>query len=908
MNKHTYIFLRAAFMALALLCALGACDMGYERNQKVIIRADALAPVILEQPQDGIGIDLDLTGAVELELSVEAILPPGAEGTLLYQWYQYFTYRAYEEQAGLPLEGETGTTYKPPTGVEGEYHYYVVVTNYNAEASGRQTASVKSDSSTITINDPRNAGYPKITKHPSGKNLSWSTVMELPELTVEASVAPYPSDELRYQWYVTDTASNIQGVMIEGATTTKLTPPMALPGQEAKKGWINGAGDYYYFCVVTNYWFDAPGRRESSVASNPALVSVSANSNADTPVIAAQPVNALYFLAETVNPLTVTVDELTDGGILSYQWYSTTSNMANKFINDIGEGGKPLKTGKWEGTAIEEAVSPSYLPDISNSTPGRYFYYVVVTNTNGYAANDKTASTASSVAEVAVARPASGTANATFSVQFSGNNQYQYVRGFGGMDVAWGNFPGYNHPDLPAPQNVSDDYESLFNPDILGCNMLRIMILPTYTDINRTLRELVGNEIYTNKDSRRFYDNVKTVNRYGGYVLASPWSPPAAWKTNNSINGGGSLRPSDYQNFANYLRAFAQNMLNNGAPVYAVSISNEPNYVAGYDGCEWSNDEMMNFFRQVGRFTEGVAGFGGGKAIDSVKTMNGESANDPSINASAMGTPAAKRNIDLLARHNYGSRDKNGTQWIYHATDPREVWMTEHNLNSNSGATYPNDHTWNYIWVFMNDIDMSIRINHESAWIWWAAKRFYSMIGDETYGSKDGEILPRGWGLAHYAKFAKESYRVGVGYTGTTRSGAALAEDVTINGSTTANFESVTVKVSAYVKLRGGEVYPVNWSNRDVDISEIAEITMVMFTPTKDSGSDGYDMGRVRLQLPSGFRISSAVAMRSNPSIFDSGTTNRGTPQWETVAVTEDRNAAYVELPRSNILSVRFTQ
>jgi len=883
MNKHTYIFLRTLGIALALLCVLSACDMGYEKNQEKEFLVDALPPRIITHPETGIGV----TVGEEVELSVVAILPQNVEGTLRYQWYEHLTYRAYQDQAGILIEGATSAVFHPPTDMDGEYSYYVVVTNYNGAVTGRQTASVKSDPSTITINDPQNARYPVITVQPVGANLAWSPLMTLPTLSFEASVGydeednPYPSDELRYQWYVAKTPTNVQGIMIDGAIEATFIPPTVLPGQEAKEGWISGAGDYYYFVVITNYWSNAPGRQVSSVASNPTLISISVSADAATPVMTGQPQSAIYFTGETVNPLTVAVNEPEDGGTLSYQWYATSSRTANT-----------------KGDPVPGATSAEFSPPIDNGKTDTYYYYVVVINTNEYVTNTKKVSTTSSVAEVTIANPATGSGNATFTVQFGGPNQHQYVRGFGGMDVTWGNFPDYS----------IEDYENMFNPDILGYNMVRIMILPRNTDINQTLKELVSNQIYTTMDRSRFYENVKTVNRYGGYVLASPWSPPLEWKTNNSINGGGDLRESDYQNFANYLRAFAQNMLNNGAPVYAVSISNEPNYTAGYDGCEWTGDQMRNFFRQVGHFTEGVQGYGGGKSIPSVKTMNGESANDPGINASAIGTRASKVNIDLLGRHNYGSREKNGIQWIYSTSDtgPREMWMTEHNLNSNSGTSYPNDHTWNYIWVFMNDVDLTVRINHEAAFIWWSAKRFYSMIGDGTYGSQDHELLPRGWGLAHYAKFAKESYRVGVGYSGTTASGATLAEGVNINGSTTANFESTTVKVSAFMKLRNGEVYPVNWRDRNVDIGEIAEITMVMFTPTNYTGGDGYDMGTVRLQLPAGFRIASATAMRSDPQIF--GNNNRGTPQWETVDITADRNAALVKLPVSTILSVRFTQ
>jgi len=893
MKKNKYaLFVIFAALISALAFVFAACDLGYA-NAAIV---DAVAPKIIKQPVST-GVNVGETK----ELTVEAALEDGSPGTLEYQWYRYLTYRAYEDQAGIVITGATGASFTIPTESDGEFNYYVVVTNNHKKASGRKMSSVKSNAVTVTVNDPKNARYPVITTQPTGATLTYSPRMVLPALEIAASVEPAAlSDEIRYQWYVSDKLVNTNGTVIAGATAPRLIPPVVLPGQEPKEGWINGAGDYYYFCVVTNFYFNVPGRRESAVASNPVLLKIEQSPNADAPVITVQPQNAIYFSGDTVRAITVSANEPEDGGTLSYQWYS----------ND--------KSSNSGGTAIDGQTADTFTPAINTTTRARYYYYVVVTNNNPYVTNPTT-STISRVSEINVTTPVNKSANATFTVQFGGTNQYQFVRGFGGMDVAWGNFPNYNHPSLPAPSNIADDYETMYNPENLGYNMLRIMILPHNVDINKTMDDLVNDRLYTNMKRSRYYENVKTVNRYGGYVLASPWSPPAAWKTNNSINGGGGLRPSDYQNYANYLRAYAQNMLNNGAPVYAISIQNEPNYAAGYDGCEWTGDEMRDFFKKVGRFTEGVAGFGGGKVIESVKTMNGESANTTTINASAMGEAGAKVNIDLLARHNYGSRSDNGAgisnavqNWIYStsATGPREIWMTEHNLNSNSAPVYPNDHTWNYVWLFMNDVDMTVRINHEAAFIWWSSKRFYSMLGDGTYNAEDSGIMPRGWGLAHYAKFAKESYRVGVAATGKTKDGTDLADGTNVNGSRTEDFTSTTVKVSAFMKLKGGEIYPVNWRNKNVPIADIEEITMVMFTPTTANleGSGGYDMGTVKLQMPAGFKISSATAMRSDKDIFHSSGNNRGTPVWETVDITADRNAAFVELPRSTILSVRFTQ
>jgi len=885
MNKMKSALLAALVITPAFFLVLNSCDLSFEKAN------DAAAPVIITQPQT-LNVPKGASDPITFNIEVKG-------EALTYQWYQYFTPREYVEQVGRLLDDETEPEFTP-SGVnkneEGMYFYYVVVTNTDNGANGRRKVSVKSLPAVLAVVNPNNAKFPTLTKQPvGGETLIFSTRMTIKPLEVEAEVnPPEASEEIRYQWYVSDVFDNTQGIPIEGATAQRLIPPVLIKGQAEDESKISKPGDYYYYAVVTNFNFNVSGQREASIASVPALVSIVANPNAAEPVITKHPASAIYFNGDAVKELKVEVEDPEDNGELSYQWYSNTTSA---------------NTG---GRAIDNETGPSFTPPVSLSTPKQYFYYVEVTNTNNNATSNKTAKITSRVAEVNAASPVTKEANATFTVQFGSTNQHQFVRGFGGMDVAWGNFPNYS----------VQDYENMFNPDILGYNMLRIMILPSNVDINKTMDQLVTNQIYTTMDRSRYYDNVKTVNRYGGYVLASPWSPPALWKTNNSINGGGSLRLTDYRNYANYLRAFAQNMLNNGAPIYVIGIQNEPNYTAGYDGCEWTSDEMRDFYAAMGKFTEGVSGYGGGKIIPRVLTMNGESANTTTINQKAMISTLAKPNIDILGRHNYGSRNDNGAgtgatatdNWIYHATSPREIWMTEHNLNSNSGTSYPNDHTWNYIWLFMNDVDMTVRINHEAAFIWWSSKRFYSMIGDGTYGSRDGEILPRGWGLAHYAKFANESYRVGVSYSGATKGGDALAEynrDTqrgNVNGNHYADFQSTTVKVSAFMKLRGGEVYPVNWRNKTVPISDIEEITMVMYTPTLQSGSGGYDMGTVKLQLPAGFKIAGATAMRSDPEIFNRGKGDRGTPQWEQVQITEDRNAAFVELPISTILSVRFTQ
>ena len=444
------------------------------------------------------------------------------------------------------------------------------------------------------------------------------------------------------------------------------------------------------------------------------------------------------------------------------------------------------------------------------------------------------------------------------------NTRFQYVRGFGGMDVGWGNFP----------RASTRDTELMYNPDTgLGLNILRVMIMPWNTDINKTMSELVSRE------RPDYYENIKIVNKYGGYVLASPWSPPSEWKSNNANNtqNNGKLLPAHYQDYANYLKAFALNMYQNGAPIYAVSIQNEPNYAVDYDGCLWSPNEMRDFFLQVKHFTDGVKGFGGGKEINSVRTMNGESANHPNINNAALNNPDSRSVIDIIGRHTYGNRQYRYEAAIDHPTDPKEVWMTENNINSGKADLYHNDSTWNYVWKFLNDVDLSIRLNDESAYIWWAAKRFYSFIGDGQWGTSEGKILPRGYAVSHYAKFAKEKYRVGITAEGTTGNGENIS---TRNfNSYVDNIDGLTTKVTAFVSPDGNV------------------ISIVMFTPTTTFGTNGVDMGTIKIQLPEGFEIREAEAMRSS---------NNNYAKKENVVINDDNNSALVRLPAGHIVSLRF--
>jgi len=539
-----------------------------------------------------------------------------------------------------------------------------------------------------------------------------------------------------------------------------------------------------------------------------------------------------------------------DGGTLSYQWYSNTAN------SNAG------------GTLIAGATSAAYTSGALSK--GEHYFYVKVTNSK----NDATKTVTSRPAKIEIVVVPD--ANATVTLDSA--TRHQYVRGFGGMDIPWGNFY----------EIKMSEYEKMYNPvSGLGFNIMRIMIMPedlTDGTTNDNTNPVANMDYYITGGGGRpnYVEGVKLVNKYGGYVLASPWSPPPEWKANGikeAKPGDGSLLLAHYVDYANYLKAFAQEMHDRGAPLYAISIQNEPNYDGSYDGCVWTPDQMREFFKTagVGSFTEGVPGWGGGAAIPRVLIMNGESANTPTINNAAMNDAVSRGFIDLLARHNYGQ-----INLLYNNANQRwgkELWMTEMNINSGNATNYPNDFTWNYVWKFLSDVDVTIRLRSENAYIWWALKRFYSFIGEGQHGATDGVVLPRGYALSHYAKFAKEKYRIGVAVEGKLGDGTQIgASRVNSDSYDQAN---VSAKITAFISADGGE------------------LGVVMYTPTGTDGTGGFDLGTVKIQLPEGFIAASATAMRS---------TAKAKGVTEEVILSADRTYAIVQLPRSEILSVRITK
>jgi glucuronoarabinoxylan endo-1,4-beta-xylanase len=235
------------------------------------------------------------------------------------------------------------------------------------------------------------------------------------------------------------------------------------------------------------------------------------------------------------------------------------------------------------------------------------------------------------------------------SVNF--NTTFQTIRGFG-TSTAW-------QPVMPSAL-----VNGLFGTGQgqMGLTILRSRIDPSST---------TGG---SNWATERTNGQEATAANSQVIVFATPWTPPAAWKSNNSTIGG-VLNTSHYGDFANYLNAFVAYEKAGGVNLYAISVQNEPDFLPGtYDSCSYSGAQMDAFIAQEG-----------GTITTRLMMPESDSYNldesDPTLDDSN-----AVGHVSIVAGHLYGK-----APFFYTNAKNlgKDVWETEHYLTPANGAAQP---------------------------------------------------------------------------------------------------------------------------------------------------------------------------------------------------------------------------
>lgn len=296
----------------------------------------------------------------------------------------------------------------------------------------------------------------------------------------------------------------------------------------------------------------------------------------------------------------------------------------------------------------------------------------------------------------------SNAATGDAGIDFSSTKQI--IRGYGAASVWCG--------------ALSDScMDTLFNT--MGLSILRVRIAP--------------NEGWNSGNYSAWADelsNAKKAKARGASVFATPWTPPASMKTNNSTIGG-SLKTTSYASYANYLKTFANYFSNNGASLYAISLQNEPDWDPDYEGCVWTGNQFRDFLKGNGSTIASAT-----KIIMPESLGFNFSFSDPTLNDAT-----AASYVSIVGGHLYGATIRD---YPLARSKGKEVWMTEHLLN---------DQSISGCMTTAKEIHDCMTIGNMNAYMWW-----WVISDNNGLYNKAGVVQKRGYYMGQFAKFVRPGY------------------------------------------------------------------------------------------------------------------------------------------------------
>jgi glucosylceramidase len=170
-------------------------------------------------------------------------------------------------------------------------------------------------------------------------------------------------------------------------------------------------------------------------------------------------------------------------------------------------------------------------------------------------------------------------------------------------------------------------------------------------------------------------------------VHALPWSPPAWMKTSASMNGG-SVLTADFPSLAQYFTRFIDAYQQQGIPIYAVSMQNEPlNSTGSYPSAYVDSSDEANFIgNNLGPALDS-AGLG------SVKIFGYEHNWDqPEYPESLLADSTANGYLAGSSFHCYAG-DVSAQSQVQAAYPLKDIWFTE--CSGTVGSSFAGDLAWN---------------------------------------------------------------------------------------------------------------------------------------------------------------------------------------------------------------------
>lgn len=395
------------------------------------------------------------------------------------------------------------------------------------------------------------------------------------------------------------------------------------------------------------------------------------------------------------------------------------------------------------------------------------------------------------------------------------SKQYQHITGFGAAALG----------DLMCPIQDSTIIAKLYGASSpVGLNIMRIEISPN----------LVGDVVTpwdTPYDWHGYINAVKCAKRRGAIIFGTPWSPPAAYKTNNSASGqddagvGGKLRTDRYRNFFPWLNFFCSYMKSNGAAVDIVAIQNEPDWKVSYSGCLYTPSEMHALVRDYGDRLTGA------------KLMGGESFwYNPAYTDSLLNDSNTCKYISYIGGHFYGSGVKSAPLAAATAmAHGVEAWETEHfvdprNDDSMGDKKVFDSPIWSEQIMFAKEVNEAMTGNL-SAYVYWYMRANHAFIGDgkavaSGSGNEDMKITKRGYVMSHFTK----------NVTGSTRLGATITA-------------SSVMETSAYIKGDSLIIMVINSNSTSTTLNVAFNLPYVVKSCTRTTTTESLTCDKQNLEI-----------------------------------------------------------
>jgi glucuronoarabinoxylan endo-1,4-beta-xylanase len=212
-------------------------------------------------------------------------------------------------------------------------------------------------------------------------------------------------------------------------------------------------------------------------------------------------------------------------------------------------------------------------------------------------------------------------------------NPVQRITGFGASS-AW-----------TAPSLASSDADLLFTRDAgINLTLLRVRIAPPALpppDGACTTAEVA---------------TAQAALARGATVWATPWSPPPFWKSNDSLNNGGTLLPEHADDWANCLAGFVAAMaaLRPPVPIAYLSAQNEPttgDATINYESCLYTPPTLADFI--ANHLSPALAAAGLTTPIMAPETEGWGASEMTLFTKAILASPKAAAAIGVYASHSY---------------------------------------------------------------------------------------------------------------------------------------------------------------------------------------------------------------------------------------------------------------